>query len=51
MTVLRKFILVLVLFVMATIVGVYDNYIRKPEAGYFTLEPAYVQSEMENTNI
>ncbi len=37
MTVSKKLIVILVLFAMATVAGVYDNYLRKPQQKY--IEP------------
>ena len=42
MTMSKKFIVILVLFVMAAIVGVYDSFIRKPQTSYFVPETTAV---------
>ncbi len=42
MTMSKKFIVILVLFVMAAIVGVYDSFIRKLQTRYFVPETAAV---------
>ena len=42
MTMSKKFIVILVLFAMAAVVGVYDNYIRKPQTRYFVPETSSV---------
>ncbi len=48
MTISKRFIVILVLFAMAAVVGVYDNYIRKPQQKYYSPETVIVYSHSAN---